>query len=139
MTDEGRQRSVTRWIRSLEAGDNHAAEKLWNRYFEDLVRLARARLRGASRAMANEEDAALSAFDGFCKGVARGRYPQLEDREDLWRLLDVITERKAFDQARRERRQKRGGGFWGRRRSASDRMLARLAEVRPGRTRGSHR
>jgi DNA-directed RNA polymerase specialized sigma24 family protein len=53
---------------------------------------------------------ALSAFDSFCQGVARGRYPRLDDRDDLWRLLVVITERKAIDEVQRERRQKRGGG-----------------------------
>ena len=102
--------SVTVWIASLKAGDADAAQKLWQRYFETLVRLARDRLRGAPRTVADEEDAALSAFDSFVRGAARGRYPRLDDRDDLWRLLVVITERKAIDQAHRERRQKRGGG-----------------------------
>ena len=53
---------------------------------------------------------ALSAFDSFCRGVAAGRFPQLDDRENLWRLLVILTARKAFDQVRDERRQKRGGG-----------------------------
>src|SRR5438309_6531293 len=104
------EESVTLWLRSLEAGDREAAEKLWRHFFDDLVRLARARLRDAPKAVADEEDAALSAFDSFCRGAARGRYPRLDDRGDLWRLLVVITERKALDQAQRERRQKRGGG-----------------------------
>jgi DNA-directed RNA polymerase specialized sigma24 family protein len=104
------ERSVTRWIDSLKAGDGEAAQRLWQRYFESLVRLARRRLRGAPRGAADEEDAALSAFDSFCRGAARDRYPRLDDRDDLWRLLVVITERKALDQARRMRRQKRGGG-----------------------------
>jgi hypothetical protein len=67
--------SVTVWIESLKAGDADAAQKLWRRYFEALVRLARERLRGAPRAVADEEDAALSAFDSFVRGTARGRYP----------------------------------------------------------------
>jgi DNA-directed RNA polymerase specialized sigma24 family protein len=102
--------SVTVWIESLKAGDADAARQLWHRYFDALVRLARERLRGAPRAVADEEVAALSAFDSFVRGTAQGRYPRLNDREDLWRLLVVITERKTFDQAQRERRQKRGGG-----------------------------
>jgi DNA-directed RNA polymerase specialized sigma24 family protein len=102
--------SVTVWIASLKTGDADAAQKLWQRYFETLVRLARDRLRGAPRTMADEEDAALSAFDSFVRGAARGRYPRLDDRDDLWRLLVVITERKAINQLHRERRQKRGGG-----------------------------
>jgi DNA-directed RNA polymerase specialized sigma24 family protein len=107
---EEQRNSVTDWIESVKSGDAEAAQKLWRRYFESLVRLARDRLRGAPRAVADEEDAALNAFDSFVRGAARGRYPQLDDREDLWRLLVVITERKALDQTRSERRQKRGGG-----------------------------
>ena len=102
--------SVTVWLASLKNGDAEAAQKLWSRYFEALVRLARDRLRGAPRAVADEEDAALSALDSFVRGAARGRYPRLDDRDDLWRLLVVITERKAIDQTQHERRQKRGGG-----------------------------
>jgi len=102
--------SVTRWIGNLKGGDADAAQELWRRYFESLVRLARGRLRTAPRAVADEEDAALSAFDSFCRGAARGCYPRLDDRDDLWRLLVVITERKALDQAKLERRKKRGGG-----------------------------
>ena len=66
---------VTDWIASLKAGDADAAQKLWQRYFETLVRLARDRLRGAARTVADEDDAALSAFDSFVRGAARGRYP----------------------------------------------------------------
>jgi DNA-directed RNA polymerase specialized sigma24 family protein len=102
--------SVTNWIQSLKGGDADAAQRLWQRYMEDLIRLARSRLRGAPRAVEDEEDAALGAFDSFCRGAARGRYPQVADRADFWRLLVVITERKALDQAQHERRRKRGGG-----------------------------
>ena len=56
-----------------------------------------------------EEDAALSAFDSLCAGLARGQFPQLTDRDELWRLLVVITTRKVQAQARRRLRQKRGG------------------------------
>jgi DNA-directed RNA polymerase specialized sigma24 family protein len=127
--------SVTKWIQSLKEGDADAAQRLWRRYAEELIRLARARLRGAPRAVADEEDAALSAFDSFCRGAARGRYPKLDDRDDLWRLLVVITERKAVDQAQRERRLKRGGGkmIGTSDPAAADRQggAAGIADVRP--------
>ena len=42
--------------------------------------------------------------------ASQGRFPRLDDRDDLWRLLVAITEHKAADQVRRARRQKRGGG-----------------------------
>ncbi len=44
------------------------------------------------------------------RGAGQGRFPQLTDRDDLWGLLVVITTRKVQSQARRQLRQKRGGG-----------------------------
>jgi DNA-directed RNA polymerase specialized sigma24 family protein len=105
--------SITRWIDDLRAGAPGAAQPLWERYFGPMVALARARLRRvrwASGGIQDEEDAALSAFDSFCGGMAQGGFPLLNDRDDLWRLLIVITERKAADQLQRQRRLKRGGG-----------------------------
>ena len=102
--------SVTRWLHELVAGDQAAAQELWNRYFQRLVGLARSKLRGAPRRAADEEDVALSAFDSFCRGAEQGRFPRLDDRDNLWRLLVVITERKACDLVQHEHRQKRGGG-----------------------------
>jgi DNA-directed RNA polymerase specialized sigma24 family protein len=102
--------SITYWLHQLQAGDQEAAQELWNRYFQRLVGLARSKLRGAPRRVADEEDVALSAFDSFCRGAEQGRFPRLDDRDNLWRLLVVITERKACDLVQHERRQKRGGG-----------------------------
>jgi DNA-directed RNA polymerase specialized sigma24 family protein len=102
--------SVTRWVGGLKAGDPEAARKLWERYFADVVRLARARLRGNPCAAADEEDAALSAFDSLCRGAERGHFPRLDDRVDLWRVLVAITARKAADLVNHGRRLKRGGG-----------------------------
>jgi DNA-directed RNA polymerase specialized sigma24 family protein len=112
MPDES-QGSITQWIADLKGGDPGAANGLWERYFTRMVELARARLK-ASRgrdAGSDEEDAALSAFDSLCAGLARGQFPRLSDREDLWRLLVVITTRKVMAQARRQLREKRGGGL----------------------------
>lgn len=111
--DESADGSITRCVGDLKAGDQAAAQILWERYFDHLVRLARRRLALSRRAGADEdeEDAALSAFDSFCAGLAGGRFPRLEDRDDLWRLLVVITARKASAQADRRRALKRGGDF----------------------------
>ena len=104
--------SITHWLDTLKAGDRAAAQPLWERYFLRLVRLARQKLRAGRRggADADAEDAALSAFDSFCDGAARGRFLQLDDRDDLWRLLVTLTTHKVADHARRHGRQKRGGG-----------------------------
>lgn len=105
MTDE-----ISRWVRGLADGDELAAQRLWEQYFERLVRMARKKLGGANRRMADEEDVALSAFHSLCRGAAAGRFPKLDDRDDLWKLLATITARKAIAQQRRAGRQKRGGG-----------------------------
>jgi DNA-directed RNA polymerase specialized sigma24 family protein len=107
MPDDG---SISLWIDRLKEGDDEAVQKLWQSYFERLVTLARAKLRGVSRRGADEEDAALSAFDSFCRGSREGRFPRLGNRDDLWRLLVTITARKAYDHAEREGRLKRGAG-----------------------------
>ena len=102
--------SVTHWIGLLKAGDHQAAQPLWERYFGQLVTLARKRLRGSPRRVADEEDVALCAFDSFCKDARLGRFPRLGDRNDLWRLLVTITAQKSLDLQRREKAQKRGAG-----------------------------
>ncbi len=107
----GDEESITRWIGELQGGGdlNEAARKLWERYFRDLVRLARARFRDAPRGPADEEDAALTAFEIFCRGAA-SRFRHLAGRDELWRLLVTLTVREVAALLRRERRLKRGGG-----------------------------
>jgi DNA-directed RNA polymerase specialized sigma24 family protein len=94
----------------LNGGDRAAVRPLWERYFTRLVGLARARLIAARRPRGDldEEDVALSAFASFCDLAARGRFPRLGSRDDLWRLLVVITARKAAAHWRKWKR--RGGG-----------------------------
>src|SRR5437762_11266024 len=72
--------------------------------------MARQKLQGAARRAADEEDVALSVFVSLCDGAARERFPLLQDRDDLWGLLVVLTARKAVNLLKHERRQKRGGG-----------------------------
>jgi len=106
MTDH----SVTRWIADLKAGDPDAAEQLASRYFDRLVQLARKHLGNAPRRVADEEDIAISVFHRLCAGADQGRFPKLEDREDLWAVLLTVTKGKVTDQIRHLTRRKRGGG-----------------------------
>src|SRR5947209_5575012 len=105
----GPEGSVSRWLQQLQEGDAAAVQPLWEGYFPPLVEMARKKLRDAPR-RGTEEDVALSAFDSFCRNAVDGRFPQLADRDDLWRLLVLLTARKAARFLRDERRQKRGGG-----------------------------
>jgi DNA-directed RNA polymerase specialized sigma24 family protein len=57
--------------------------------------------------IADEEDVALSALDTLCANVQDGSFPQLTDSDGLWRLLVVITARKALMLLRSEARLKR--------------------------------
>ncbi len=100
--------SVSQWIDGLKAGDEAAAAKLWQRYYKRLVGLARKKLGGSPRRVADEDDVVLSAFKSFYQRVQADRFPDLHDRNDLWRLIVRITERKAYDQLRGQMRKKRG-------------------------------
>ena len=47
----------------------------------------------------------------FCRGVKEDRFPNVRDRNDLWRLVVCITERKAYGHLRDQNRHKRGAGL----------------------------
>ncbi len=102
--------TVTVWLDQLKAGDPAAAAPLWREFYAKLVRVARKRLRPVPNAIADEEDIALAAFNSFCQGVDDGRFPALDDRHDLWKVLFDITTKKAIGQVKYETRLKRGGG-----------------------------
>ncbi len=101
------EESITRWIDGLRNGDDAAVSKIWEAFFQRLTNIARQRLQAANRSVSDEEDIVLSAFKSFFAGIRKGRFPQLNDREDLWRLLFVITSRKVADQFAFQRREKR--------------------------------
>lgn len=103
MTEE----PISLWMDELREADPGAAEKLWNHFFERLLVAAGGMLDPRVRRVYNEEDAALSAFHSVCVGFAAGRYPNLNDRESLWRMLLVITSRKVARRRRHERQQRR--------------------------------
>ena len=108
MTDD---HSITVWIDRLKAdNDSMAAQQLWQRYMERLVRVANRKLGRVPRRAADEEDVALSAFTAFLNSIEKGRFAKLEDRDDLWQILMMITERKSIVLRRHEQAGKRGGG-----------------------------
>ena len=110
MSEPPSQGSITRCLDPLRRGDHDAAQLVWQRYFHRLVGLARSRLSGTPRRAADEEDIALGALDSFFRRAEQGQFARLEDRDDLWKLLAVLTMRKAANLAQRERRAKHGGG-----------------------------
>ena len=102
--------SITRDLGPLRAGDPDGMRRLWEAYYRRVVGLARTKLCAASRGAADEEDVALSVFDSLFRRAGRGEFDSLEDRDDLWQVLFVLTVRKAANLNKRSRRLKRGGG-----------------------------
>lgn len=94
----------------LKAGRKAAADELWTLYFDRLVQVARRRLTGVPKRVADEEDVAISVFKSLCAGAARGQFAEHVRRDDLWRLLLHLTRQKAAAHVREQTRQKRGGG-----------------------------
>ncbi len=90
--------SVTRLIHLLRSQDtavrDMAAGMIWQRYFRELLSLARRNLDRRVRHRADEEDVLQSMFRSFCARQGRGDF-HLADRDELWRLLVTITLRKA--------------------------------------------
>ncbi len=103
--------SISQWIAELKFGDAEAAHReIWARYFQRLMAIAGAKLGSSPRGAEDEEDVALSALRTFFSGVRVGRFPKLDDRDNLWSLLATITARKAINQRNRQLALKRGGG-----------------------------
>ena len=91
--------SVTGDIRRLPSRDPDAVRRLWEAYFQRLVYEAQTYLR-TLRVTDDGEDVALSAFKSIILRAADGRFPQLDDRDGLWRLLVSEARQKAVDRKR---------------------------------------
>ena len=115
---------ITLWIEELRAADEDAATRLWNHFIGRLYESARHMIRSETRPVYDEEDAAISAFNSVCRGIAEGRFPDLGDRESLWKLLLVITSHKVSDRHRHDQQQRRDV-----RRTLSDSIFANSADT----------
>ena len=98
------------WMTDLRNLDDLAVHRLWERYFQRLIEIARRRLPTNQKRAYDEEDVALSAINSFCRGLGGGRFPVLSDEGNLWALLVLIVARKAAHRVRNDRAMKRGGG-----------------------------
>ena len=72
MSSEG---SVTGWLQDVKAGEEQAAQRLWERYFGQLVRLCRTKLGGRPWPIADEEDVALAPFTASARGCSKAGFP----------------------------------------------------------------
>lgn len=132
-SDDSISGSITQWIGRLRNQDPQAAGQIWQRYFARLLPLARAKLKALPHRAVDEEDILVSVFDRFFQATNADRFARLQDRDDLWQVLLMLTERKVADQYRAARTLKRGGGEEGpqqRGQSADD--IQALADQEPG-------
>jgi RNA polymerase sigma factor (sigma-70 family) len=78
-------------------GDETAAAKLFHRYSERLIALARRTISPRLAGKVNPESAMMSAFGSFFRCDRAGQYT-LRCSGDLWKLLATITVRKVLRQ-----------------------------------------
>ena len=71
--------------------------------------MARKRMKGATLGISDEEDVAISVFESFYRAAENGRFPDLNSRDDLWKLLLRMSARKIIDRNRYANRALRQG------------------------------
>ena len=102
--------SVTEWIGRFKAGEEEALERLRQRYWPYLVRLAHKKMVGLRLTAVDDEDVAQEAFWSFYRSFQTGGLPVLENRQHLFALLSIITAHKAANYREHVGTIKRGGG-----------------------------
>lgn len=93
-----------------------------------MAHVAKASLGNGLRSVSDEEDAAICAFAAFLRRTSQGAYEVMSTRDDLWKLLAVITKTHALKQARFFRRTRRRPAING---LEGEIMLTRLASDSP--------
>lgn len=95
MSDQESINLIERW----RAGDERAAETIFERYVDRLVALARGRLSAKLKRRVDPEDIVQSAYRSFFRRAQDDQY-SFQHSGDLWRLLAAITVNKLLMQAR---------------------------------------
>jgi RNA polymerase sigma-70 factor, ECF subfamily len=90
----------------LRSGDDDAARQIFEQYARRLIGLARTHLDGAVRRRVDPEDVVQSVFKSFFVRVGKGDF-DLENKDNLWSLLVVITLHKCGHKVRDLRSQRR--------------------------------
>lgn len=100
--------SITIWLHRLtEQADSMATTVIWRQFATRVLGLARSKLRHYPLAIGDEDDVTNAVFVALFTGVVNGDFPNLNSRDDLWALLIRLTQNKAIDLIRFERRKKR--------------------------------
>ncbi len=98
--------SVAQVLARLRAGDEQAAARLFQRYAQRLIALARCHLDARLRAKEDPEDVVQSVYKSFFVRLESGQF-DIGTWDDLWSLLTVITLCKCADRIDYFRAQRR--------------------------------
>jgi len=104
MSEQESHHSVSEWLTTVNtsAGEAETAwQQLWDRYAPQVLVLACERMTHARKPLLDESDGVVDVFQDLFRGVQAGRFPRLNNRDELQRLLRTITQRRAIDAARR--------------------------------------
>jgi len=85
-------------------------EELWDAFYPRVKLAVLSRVRSIQRPVADESGIALSAFHSFIENARNGKFPNLVDQDEMWRLVKRIAIRKTSDVRKNLLAQKRGGG-----------------------------
>ena len=83
--------SISHWLKGLKAGDSSAVDAIWNRYYQRVVEFAIRKMKINPDMAIDGEDIAQVAMHRLCLKLSTGRYPDIDDREQLWGLVVVYT------------------------------------------------
>ncbi|MDB4370779.1 ECF-type sigma factor [Mariniblastus sp.] len=98
---------VTIWIEQVRQSDDEAIKRVWQHFADGLQEYARGKIHPKTRRVYDEQDAVQSMFLSLCQGLKADRYPDLQNRDNLWRLMLVMTGRKISKRHRFDRQLKR--------------------------------
>lgn len=95
-------------MQRVQSGDAVAEQRLWNEFFEKLLRYVetRVRRRGVPTGLLDEEAITASVLESVFKCAKQGRLQSVQDWGELSRLLLAMTNRKFVDHWRRATAQK---------------------------------
>lgn len=105
--DNATGEGISELIQEMRDGSEDAATLLWHHYWDRLLEVSKRNLSRLGSEIADEEDVAITAFNSFVTRMRRGDFSQVENRGEAWKLLVVITIRKAINLVRDATRQRR--------------------------------
>jgi RNA polymerase sigma-70 factor (ECF subfamily) len=112
------------------AGDEEAARQLFDKYMERLVALARRRISQRMASRVDPEDIVQSVFRTFFGRLRAGQF-QIEDQDDLCKLLMRITVHKTLRQVAFHRAAKRNPALEKGQQDAVDDRLLEVLDSEP--------